>query len=44
MALRQNFVYAQYHENSFIDFIQILFMNSYWQDQAWDCYTSFFAH
>ena len=25
-------------------FLQILYMHSYWQDLAWDFYTSFFAH
>ena len=42
--LRQNFVSAQYFENNLTDFHQILFVHSYWQDLAWDCYTSFFAH
>ena len=39
-----NFVAAQYLENQSIEFHQILYMHSYWQDLAWDCYTSFFGH
>ena len=30
--------------NKLIEFHQILYMHSYWQDLRWDCYTSFFAH
>ena len=30
--------------NKLVDFHQILYIHSYWQDLAWDCYTSFFAH
>ena len=41
--LRQNLVSAQYFEDQLIAFHQILYMHSYWQDLAWDCYTSFFA-
>ena len=36
------FVSAQYLQNSFIEFIQILYVHWYWHDLAWDCYTSFF--
>ena len=32
---------AQYLENKLTEFYQILFIQSYWQDLAWDCYTSF---
>ena len=42
--LCQNFVSAQYLENKFTVFHQILYMHSYWQDLVWDCYTSFFPH
>ena len=31
-------------QNNFIEFHQILYMHWYWQDLAWDCYTSFFLH
>ena len=41
LFLRQNFVSAQYIENRLTEFYQILYMHSYWQDLAWDCYTSF---
>ena len=27
-----------------IEFHEILYMHSYWQDLAWDCYTSFFSN
>ena len=40
----QILVSAHYLENKFIESHQILSMHSYWQDLAWDCYTSFFAH
>ena len=42
----QNFVSTQYLENRLVEFHQILYMymHSYWQDLAWDCYMSFFAH
>ena len=42
--VRHNFVSAQYLENNFIEFEQILYMHFYWQDLAWDCYASFFLH
>ena len=42
--LRQNFISAQYIENNLTEFHQILYMHSYWQDLAWNCYKSFFAH
>ena len=41
LDLCQNFVSAQYLENQLIEFHQILYMDSYWQDLAWDCFTSF---
>ena len=44
LDLRQNFVSAQYLENYLIYFHQILYMHLYWQDLAWDCYTSFFGN
>ena len=31
-----------FRENSFIEFIQSLFVHWYWHDLAWGCYTSFF--
>ena len=40
----QNFVSAQYLENKLTEFHQILYMHSYWQDLAWDCYMSVFLH
>ena len=40
-SFRHNFVSAQYLENKLIEFHQILYMHSYWQDLRWDCYTSF---
>ena len=40
-SVHHNFVSAQYLENSFLEFIQILFVHWYWQDLAWDCYKSF---
>ena len=42
--LWQNFISTQYLENKETEFHQILYMHSYWQDLAWDCYTLFFAH
>ena len=40
--VRHNFfVPAQYLQNSFIEFIQILYVHWYWHALAWDCYTSF---
>ena len=30
------------YENQLIEFHQILYLPSSWQDLAWDCYTSFF--
>ena len=44
LDLRQNFVSAQYLENQFVDFHQVLYMHSSWQDLAWNCYMSFLAH
>ena len=41
---RQNFVYAQYLVNSFVDFDQILYMHWYWQDVDLDDWTIFFIH
>ena len=41
LDLRQNFVFAQYLENSFIEFIQILYVHWYWHGLAWDSYISF---
>ena len=42
LDLRQNFVSAQYLENKLTEFYQILYIHSYRQDLAKDCYTSFF--
>ena len=42
LELRKSFVSAQYLENKSSEFQQILYVHSYWQDLAWDCYTSFF--
>ena len=44
LYLHQNFVSAEYLENHLVEFHQILYMHSSWQDLAWDCYTPFFAH
>ena len=44
LSLRQNFVSAQYLENQSVEFHQILYMHSSWQDLAWDCYILFFAN
>ena len=44
LDLCQKFVSAQYPENKLTEFHQILFLHSYWQDLAWDCYTSFFTY
>ena len=41
---RQNFVYAQYLVNKFLDFDQILYMHWYWQDVDLDDLTIFFVH
>ena len=35
---------AQYLENRLTEFHQILYIQSYWQDLAWDCYTSFLTY
>ena len=43
-SVRHYFVSAQYLKNELIDFHQILYMHSSWQDPAWDCYMSFFAY
>ena len=42
LYLRRNFVSALYLEIQLVEFHQILYMHSSWQDLAWDCYTSFF--
>ena len=42
--LCQNFVSAQYLENHLVEFHQVLYMHSSWQDLAWDCYTPFSSH
>ena len=44
LYLSQNFVSAQYLENKWTDFHQILFMHSYWPDLALDWCMSFFSH
>ena len=44
LDLRRNFIRAQYLETYLTYFHQILYMHSYWQDLAWDCYTSFFGN
>ena len=46
MALdrRQNFVYAQYLVNLFVDFDQILYMHWYWQDVDLDDWIIFFVY
>ena len=44
LDLRPNFVSAQYLENQLIEFHQILYMHSYWQDLAWHCYKTFSPH
>ena len=44
LDLRQNIVSAQYLKNNLTDFNQVFNMHSYWQDLAWDCYTSFITH
>ena len=41
LDLRQNFVSAHYLENSFIEFIQILYVHWCWHDLAWDCFMSY---
>ena len=43
LDLRQNFVSPQYLENQSVEFHQILYLHSSWQDVAWDCYITFFA-
>ena len=43
LDLYQNFVSAQYLENKWIEFHQILYMqimHLYWQNRGWDCYLS----
>ena len=35
----QNFISAQFLENKWMDFYQILYMHLNWQDLAWDCYS-----
>ena len=44
LDLRRNFVSSQYLENYLTYFHQILYMHLYWQDLAWDGYTSFFGN
>ena len=44
LYLLRNFVSDQYLENHLVEFHQILYMHSSWQDLAWDCYRPFFAH
>ena len=44
LDLSWNFVSAQYLENKSVEFHQILYMHSSWQDLAWDCYTPFFPN
>ena len=44
LYLCQILVSAQYLENQLVEFHQILCLHLPWQDLAWDCYTSFFAH
>ena len=44
LYLCQNFVSPQYLENQLVEFHQILYMHSSWQDLASDCYTSFFTN
>ena len=44
LYLSQNFVSTQYLENQMVEFHQIVYMLSSWQDLAWDRYTSFFAN
>ena len=41
LYLHKNFVSAQYLENHLVEFHQILYMHSSWQDLAW---VPFFAH
>ena len=41
LYLGQNFVSAQYLEKKLVEFHQILYMCTSWQDLSWDCYTSF---
>ena len=40
---RNNFISAQYVEKKTTEFQQIIYLHSYWLDQGWDCYLSFFA-
>ena len=44
LDVRQNSVSTKYLENLLTYFHQILCMHSFWQDLAWNCYMSFFAH
>ena len=37
LYLCQNFISAQFLENQLIEFHQILYMHSSWQDLTWDC-------
>ena len=44
LDLSRNFISAQYLENYLTYFHQILYMDSFCQDLAWDCYMSFFGN
>ena len=44
LDLGQNFVSSHYLENKLIEFHQILYRHSYWQDLAWDWCLSFLEH
>ena len=44
LFMPKKIVSAQYLENQWVEFHQILYVHSSWQDLAWDCYTSFFAY
>ena len=44
LDLHQNLVFVQYLENQLVEYHQILYMHSYWQDLAWDCYMSIFTN
>ena len=44
LDLRWNLVSAKYFENYMTYYHQILYMHSYWQDLALDCYTLFFGN
>ena len=44
LYLCQNIISTQYLENKLVEFQQILYMHSSWQDRASDCYTPFFTN